>query len=304
MTNKVKSLTEFVNLINEGVGIQLAPSSLEKQAHLYGQAAEASLKRQWSERENGNTLRVSSLGRPAVLQALTTFGYHEAEYPNRLRRIFTRGDVDEAELIALMNAHGLPVVRQQEEIEWNGVLGHTDGEVFEGGEFTIFDIKTTQPYKFDKWKKSGIDNDAYITQIAVYQEATKAQRAAIVVSNKANSELTVQYFTPEELEPYKTRALRVVEAIRSLDSVNDIFSSTIIQAPPVERHICKRKAVDGVFTVPESMRYSPFRSVFYKTYSEKNCYSKLTEYVEDYRFGNESIKELERLLAGGKVIKS
>jgi len=302
--NKVNNLDDFVSVMNEGMTLDVVPSLLQSEAESYGHSAKESMLRQWVKSYDSHTLRVSSLGSPAVLQALTVFGYHEGARPNRLRRIFSRGDVDEAELIALMNAHGLSVRNQQLEVDWNEVLGHIDGIVDESNiGSTVLDIKTTQPYKFDAWKKKGIDNDAYLTQIGVYQQATGTDNAAIVLSNKANSELFVQRFTSKELEPYLTRALRVVEAIRSM-TYDDLFSGSVIQAPPVEQHICKRKEVDGVYTVPESMRYSPFRHVYYKLYTERDCYGKPKEYVEDYRYGRESERALERLIKTGEVVTS
>lgn len=302
----INNLDDFVSMMNEGLTLDVDSSLLESEAIEYGKQATVSMLRQWAPREDGNTLRVSSLGRPAVLQALTTFGYHEGARPNRLRRIFSRGDVDEAEVIALMNAHGFSVHQQQEEIEWNGVLGHIDGVVYERSDFddegysTVFDMKTTQPYKFDTWKKKGIDNDGYLTQIAVYQEALGTDNAAIIFSNKANSELAVQHFTNEELQPYLDRALKVVTAIRSM-TYDDLFTGEIIRAPEPEQAICKRKAIDGVYVVPESMRYSPFRSVFYRLEQERDCYGKTKEYVSEMLYGDESERELERLIQSGQV---
>lgn len=299
----INNLDDFVSMMNEGLTLDVDSSLLESEAIEYGKQATVSMLRQWAPREDGNTLRVSSLGRPAVLQALTTFGYHEGARPNRLRRIFSRGDVDEAEVIALMNAHGFSVLRQQEEIEWNGVLGHIDGIVMEGDYSTVFDMKTTQPYKFDTWKRRGIDNDGYLTQIAVYQEALGTDNAAIIFSNKANSELAVQHFSKEELQPYLDRALKVVTAIRSM-TYDDLFTGEVIQAPPPEQAICKRKAIEGVYVVPESMRYSPFRSVFYRLEEERDCYGKSKEYVSEMLYGEESERELERLIRSGEVVTS
>lgn len=271
-------------------------------------------------------LRVSSIGKPAVLGALglphiqrelatlqaelperTTPDDEQAKITERLRLIFHTGDWFEAWVAFQLDRLGyervaIPDDKLSEDLQWRveynvpgldvPVVGHLDHVVELGdGERLILEVKTMSDsywrqftgagYKFkdDNLVTDGGDDDrGYMTQLALYMEATGYDGAWLAL-NKATSQMALVYPDPDDLAAARTRANKVALALSKVKTLSDVY--TLLKAPPGVPEVYKRKAT-GRLLLPTSMKYSGVAELFYDIRVEKNGYGKLTEYVGDF----------------------
>lgn len=160
------------------------------------------------------TLRMSVIGKPDRQlyfelknnnpNAVVEFDEEDIFEPNPEKFIkFLYGDLMEELLVFLIKEAGHSIKFQQEEVEIDDVLGHTDG-VIDG---VVSDMKTASNYSFNtKFKNKGLlrpgnENDpfGYKGQIAAYREVlskkypneVEEDRVAWLALNKETGELTL-----------------------------------------------------------------------------------------------------------------
>jgi hypothetical protein len=144
------------------------------------------------EEEKKFPLRMSNMGKPLLelAQLVKKYKYGIVNTPPSRADLF-RASVGvwcEALLVSMAKDAGLGVTRCQEEVtipfgEAFTLIGHIDGVA--DGE-TIFDIKCISAKYYQKFSNQ-LDNErGYITQLALYQYATKMPKAAFFLVNSAN----------------------------------------------------------------------------------------------------------------------
>lgn len=290
-------LQEFVRYMNTGRSFH---KWNKKTLRHYTRSLEQVAREFFTEWEDPNVkqtriLRASTLGYPSVIQAMKVLGYDKripAEgTENRLSRLFSDGHVFEAEVVAhLMSYPKFKVHSQQKEIEFEGVLGHIDCVVSTPAGDIVVDAKTMSPYYFDKFVKNPDDARGYITQISVYGE-TLGLPGALLAKNKATSEVAAIQISDEDRDEALHRAHLLVPLLKKIEKFEDIYA--VFEPPPPVEEVCRRNKT-GRLLVPEEMRFSPWRHVFYDLEFGRNCYSKFTEYVN----GINTVEEAKAILEG------
>lgn len=243
-------------------------------ANEYAQAEADSLMRQFdpNKEEKSTALRVSSLGKPAVLQALKVLGYDENGYvSNKMRHIFKTGDTFESYLIALCKVFGAEVSLAQAEVEFMGVKGHID---FVYNNECIVEVKTASPNYFSKFVREPNDDRGYITQAAIYSKCLNLPIYWLML-NKATHELAIVTPDSTKLESAVSRAERIIPLLTSISSTSDVL--TKFRVPPAVEETYRRKKT-GYYVMPDSMKYSSFAPLFYELEEEEN-----KRYVTGYR---------------------
>lgn len=117
------------------------------------------------------TLRLSSMGTPCVRklwlrQNLTDLSKVENLHPSARLKFFF-GDILEEILLQLARDSGHVVTGEQDEIRFNGIVGHRDC-VIDG---VTIDCKSASSFSFKKFSEglqSGSDSFGYLTQLAAY----------------------------------------------------------------------------------------------------------------------------------------
>lgn len=135
------------------------------------------------------TLRFSSLGRPDR-QLWYAQNRPEAAEPLQPKTYFKflYGDVIELLLLFLSKEAGHEVKSLQEQVEVDGVLGHTDA-VIDG---VTVDAKSASPYSFSKFKSGSFLEDdpfGYIGQISGYRSELGTERAGFLVADKVHGDI-------------------------------------------------------------------------------------------------------------------
>lgn len=297
-TKAIRKLKQFISHINDGrTFYPWSQETLDRYVESIRQVSKEFFTT-WEDPDTkqGRILRASTLGQPSVVQAMKVLGY-DNKVPgegteNRVSRLFMDGHVFEAELIAHLEAHPeFSVEDQQREIAFEGVFGHIDGVVDTGHGKILIEAKTMSPFYFDKFVKTPNDARGYITQLAIYTEALDLP-GVWIAKNKATSQVAMIVPDEEELVEARYRAHLLVPLLRKIETFEDIFE--VFAAPEPIEEVCKKRTT-GRFIIPEEMRYSPWRHVFYDIEVSRNCYSKQTEYViqpSSMEFAREKLKEI------------
>ncbi len=144
------------------------------------------LRHRFAETQGNNKLRMSNLGKGDRSLWYDVNGTHRVEEmrPNTLLK-FMYGDLIELLLLFLTREAGHTVTHEQERVEVDGVVGHTDGKI----DGVTCDIKSASPYGYNKFADETIyDNDAfgYIPQISGYNHVLgeKGSSAYFLVMHK------------------------------------------------------------------------------------------------------------------------
>lgn len=283
----IESLQEQIG--NGNIQDTVSAEQLEAWANEYAEAMKLSLLRQFVKREeDDNILRISSLGRPAVLQALKITSVYEQlvkaglwvnEQPTlKMREVFHRGDQFEAFLLFHLKRLGYDVVSTQETVTFMGVPGHTDAIIESSGQRLLLEVKTMSDSYFRKFTKEPDDERGYLTQMALYSDCV-ALPGVWVCLNKGTHEIALVVPNPDALATAKARAERIIPIFSNVKYFEDVI--TLFKAPPTVPEVYQRKKTGREMLNP-SIKYSPFRNLFYHIFEEKNGYGKPTEYVADY----------------------
>ena len=214
----------------------------------YSSALSQSFKRQFvDDRQQENRLRVSSLGKYAVVQALQYFGVHE-----------DRGNIRGA---------------QADEVTWHSVLGHMDCVVDD----MVIDVKTCNDGNFKRYQKKL--PLTYMTQIGVYADALHYANCGVLLYNRNTCELALSVPDHDDIKEALERAEHIATSVKALDSVSDIWN--YFDTPdPLEEVFQKQKT--GRYYVPYDVR-SPYDELLYETVSDASGYGNERKYVLRYR---------------------
>jgi hypothetical protein len=149
------------------------------------------------------------------------YGFRWARKPHaegRMMRIWRTGHRSEEAVIADLEAIGIRVQRQQEEVSFGGhILGHIDGTAIgvPGAEKTehLLELKTANRKRFDKLEKEGVKTaePRYWVQLQLYMLGLKLTRALFVSRCKDDERLYSErvHFEREPAEAWLERGHRV-----------------------------------------------------------------------------------------------
>jgi len=253
----------------------------------YGQACTNSLLRQFTQSApQPGGLRVSSLGKPAVLQALSKFGYHGDGFSTPLHHVFHLGDVFEEFVIFQLRRLGYTVTDEQKEVDFMGVPGHID-LVCDGW---LVEVKTMSDGYFKQFTKFPNDERGYLTQLAIYAYCTNKEPIWLCF-NKGTGEMSLVRPTKFYLDQAVIRAQTIIPLLQGLTDVLETFD--VFDAPPPVPEVFKKEET-GKLLIPKSMAYSPYLEVFYDIEEELNGYNKPTRYVTGIKTPPESHATLTR----------
>ncbi len=288
-----QNLLDFVEWVNNDT----EELDYDSTADFYRTCVDESFVRQFTNRESGHsgdTLRVSALGKPAVLQALKVLGYSDnsTEKPNRqLRYIFHLGDNFEAYILMLAKAYGYTLIKPQAEVDYMGVKGHIDCVFGTKDGDALIEVKTMSQRYFNSFSKKQDDDRGYITQAAVYSECLQLPLFWLCF-DKGTGKVHLVEPSKEQLSKALNRAARIIPLLREVRSVECVL--TKFKAPPATPEVYKRSET-GLYLLPESMKWSSFVPVFYELADGLNQYNKPTRYVVSYNDVETATQALENL---------
>jgi len=171
----------------------------------------ASLSRIVSERlaehrgDGPRTLRMSNLGKPDRQLWYDINDPGDAEELSPSTRIkFLFGDILEALLLFLAREAGHQVTHEQQEVELDGIVGHTDAVIDD----VAVDVKSASTYAFGKFKSGTLrENDpfGYMEQLASYATSLGGREGAFLAIDKTLGNLTLMRVPAEELQALDIR---------------------------------------------------------------------------------------------------
>jgi|TARA_Y100000310_G_scaffold38005_1_gene35627 hypothetical protein len=190
----------------------------------FKEACGRALERQFNERSNEYSIRMSGIGRPICQQKLEQQGI-KGSVDNSLIMRFLLGDLIEAASIAVMKAAGIEIQAEQEQCELQiggiNMKGTLDVEIDD----KVWDIKSSSGFAFNT-KFSGafggfnkIEDDdvfGYIPQGYLYAESRNKPFGGWIVVDKASGEFSVTE-TPILDGAIRKKALKVVA-----DNIKDL----------------------------------------------------------------------------------
>jgi hypothetical protein len=306
-------LGEFCRWVNEEVGGNGPLPELDHGG--YGERVAGSLNRHFAEDRQKGGLRISSMGKPAVLQALAKLGYTELEPKGKMRWTFHLGDIYEHFAGLMLETYGYTVLCDQMDpeatlVKYEGVSGHYDFLVKTPEHpVLLVEVKTMGPGYARKFRKTPNDARGYITQLAMYQAALSEQYGQVVPAvwlclDKGTGETFYVEPFPGLFQGALARVSTVVPLLGRVKSEDDILAPKgLFQAPPAQAEVYRRKQT-GHFILPENMIYSPFASAFYDLEPGLNGYGSPQRYVVGMKGPDSMKKELARLVDSGEVIKN
>lgn len=298
----MRHFDDFVRWFNEEMGgsEQIPLVKNEGVQKTFGQAMEQSMFRHFGEDRQRGGLRMSSIGKPAVVQALAKLGYTELEPKGKSRIIFMTGDYFENALDCLMQMYGIDILEGgQEALKYLGITGHPDFIVKSPvtGEPVVVEAKTMSSNYARMFKKEQDDSRGYLSQLAMYRAAT-GHDATWLCFDKGSSDLFEIEPNVGELEGALHRASQVIERMDRVKSLDDVLSTFRIPPPRPEKF---RNAMTGRMIAPTSLSFSPFKTALYKITTDLNGYKKETDYVDDMADTEHMKNELEFLVDNGVV---
>ncbi len=297
-------LEDFCRFLNEEVG---GHGKLELPTDWdYGTAMQKSLERHYAEDRQKDGLRISGMGKPAVVQALMKLGYGEPEPRGKMRFIFHFGDMYELWLGVMLRVYGFEVLGDQMEdeatfITSRGIGGHYDYLIGEGDDKLLLEVKTMSEGYARNFKKDPNDERGYLTQLAMYWDGLgKEVPAAWLCFNKGTNEAF--YVEPhiDAMEGALQRVDRVLPRLKALTHEDEVLE--VFQAPPPELEKYRRSET-GAYVLPGSMKWSPFAPAFYHLEEHPNKYGRTVKYVVGMKNTDEMKTEIDRLLGTGVIVR-
>jgi hypothetical protein len=277
-------------LVNGWVGLSeqlphAEASAINKAAEIYKQG----LSKQYQKQPDSTYVRVSNLGRPGL--DIHAHRLHPKWFTNdkteRLIQLFHNGDTFEADFYFHLYRFGYKIKKTQVEVNYRGVLGHTDMVVVDNDVETLLELKTCSANRFSQLSK-GQENMplTYLTQMAVYQKCLGIP-ACWVIYNKDNSEIAV---VPYSLcQKTIDRADYLIDSLAEVDSWEKAYDWFVPPPPEPEKF---KNSLTGNFKVPQCVdrQLAPH---LYDVVETLNGYKKMTQYVVSYRNWDGSVYPLE-----------
>jgi hypothetical protein len=296
-------LDDFIHWVNNEVGGEGPLPGLEHGD--FGQIMGDSLARHYAEDRQKGGLRMSNIGKPAVVLALAHLGYVEPEPKGKSRFIFLTGDMYENWLEVMLKVYGFEIIDSQPEMNFLGITGHADFVIKNPAtnEPLILEAKTMSEGYARMFSRELNDDRGYISQLAMYSHGYRKEPTDCtwICFNKGNSE-TFEIVPPEGLLLQRLdRAEQVIKRVRQVKSLDDILE--LVRVPPPRAEVYKKQET-GKYLVPGSLSYSPFKRALYVTSDGKNGYGKDTTYVDRIADTEHMKRELDFLVANGVVLKN
>ena len=287
---------DFCNWFNNDIG-----SEIEDHVNL---GLDAAFERHYKEERQKPGMRMSALGKPAMVTALQKLGYYEPEPRGHLRYIFFLGDVFENVLGELFKAYGYKVIADQTKhpedtkVTWNGLGGHFDYMIDVDGHKVLIEAKTMSGNYARQFLKEPNDDRGYITQLALYRAALGNPLAAWLIMDKSTGLMHVVWPDLPYLDDALERAQKVMERLERVETLEDVFR--LFRPPPGRPEVYQRQET-GRYLVPTSMSFSPYKSAVYKLTQEPNGYNKMTDYVYAYGDAKHAKDRLDALVESGAL---
>lgn len=271
----------------------------------YGQCVGKSALNQLMSIKESHGLRISQLGKPAVVQAaqlshiseeLQTLGLDIREKKDlRMIELLHRGDQWEEWVTALATIRGFPPITQQKEVEYMGVKGHIDFLLDLGSGPVVVEVKTMSGNYFNQFSRHQNDDRGYLTQLTCYSKALGLPGVWLCLDKSTHNVKVIPHPGEAAAQQVEERLSRIIPKLQSISCLKDVFEQ--FAPPPPVAEVFKR-ADTGRWLVPPSMRWSPVKYLFYKISSEMNGYGKPTEYVvgvNNYDEATEFLKSCTQL---------
>jgi hypothetical protein len=249
--------------------------------------------------DRSGSLRISQLGKPAVLQAcglipedLLRHGItHTDNFVNnaRMLELVHRGNQWEAWATSMLEACGHSISGEQRYVEYLGVPGHIDF-ICDG---VLVEVKTMSPRYFQQFTRKPDDDRGYITQLACYADCLGLPAVWLCLDKNTHN---VEVVPLEKAGEYSVTCLerisRIIPKLQSVRSLQDVYS--MFSPPPGVPEVYKKEKT-GRMKVPPSMQYSSLRGLFYQIEYTDNQYGKPTEYVNGVHTYNSMLDYLDLL---------
>lgn len=179
---------------------------LDEAIEQFGENCKRLMKNLFQEKRQGDTLRMSSIGKGGRFIHNLAKGLKQEMIPAHTYVKFMYGHLIEEMLIFLTRASGHQVTHEQHQVNVGGVKGHMDCMI--DGE--LVDIKSASTFAFKKFKDRSLvfdDPFGYIPQIKGYAkglelQGTPCRKVAWLAMDKQNGHLTfLQYDLDDPSEP-------------------------------------------------------------------------------------------------------
>lgn len=206
-------------------------------------------------------LRISSLGKPAVVQALGKLGVSDWDKSSTMspRRQFPLylGHVIEAAVMVMLYEQGVDIHSLQKEVTFESVIGHIDGLY---GDNAVVDIKSMSNSYYRSFTSAPDDDRGYITQLLCYAEACSVENAFVICIDKQFGEMDVVHLVDDSLpyprHKYTDRARAVISMMDDITDVASVFDVFSVPEPePIEN--------SKHFLIPGNLKYGVWKNLFY-----------------------------------------
>jgi hypothetical protein len=257
----------------------------EEAANIYKEG----LLKQYTSQNPYDYVRVSNLGKPGLdIHAHRLYPeWFSNDKTERLIQLFHAGDTFEADFYFHLKRFGYTILATQVEINYRGILGHTDMVVYVNKSPCLLELKTCAANRFNLMSKGQKNMPlTYLTQMAVYQKELNIP-AYWVLYNKDNSDI--------ELVPYTPCLETLARVDYLIDSLNEVVTwkdaYDWFNPPPPEAEKFQG-SLTGNFKVPQCVdkQLAPH---IYEIVETLNNYKKMTCYVTHYKNWDGSLIDLE-----------
>jgi len=169
------------------------------------------------------TNQASQLGHPCMRYLVHLRLDWDKKKPHTLKAqyIFDEGNLQERQVIKEMIEAGINVEKTQEYFDWKEyqISGKVDGFIRDGKELIPFEIKSMNPYIFERInsikdfsKKEYLQR--YVAQIVLYMFMTNSEKAIFILKNKSTGEIKqINVELTDELYEYAEKLLQKAERI-------------------------------------------------------------------------------------------
>lgn len=174
----------------------------------------------------GGGLGVSQLGKPAIM---TAYDYHKGRPENdsvsfAQKRKWLGGHVFELWVYFLLKQHGYDV-EHQAEVSINEIVpqGHPDFVVTSPSDVFIVECKHVSDSQFKQYKKEGMYNEQYITQLALYCKALNCPGMWAIGNTDTGEVMAIPYGPLEQKanQLYVDRALQIASVVTACSSFRE-----------------------------------------------------------------------------------
>lgn len=241
-------------------------------------------------------LRISSLGKPPLLQALAKVGcLKEPKFSLKQQHVFWTGHKNEDLIIQILRDHNHSVTYEQHEVTYHGIKGHID---FIVDDEYLVDVKTMCDSYYKGFLKNQDNSRGYITQISCYWAADgipdTVKSAWFFCINKDTSDMAVVEVTPLMKYQALEKVNVVIPALIECKTIEDAVERF---DPPEPTKEVFQKQETGRLIPNWLMVREGLADAFYEMETKQNGYHKLTKYITKLRPMNETVKLLKYMMS-------